>query len=160
MCCPVYSEMVVSVGGFHPYTGSPIDPNGSNIVYKWRLSSAILFTVTILTTIGRRVCAWWRVAPTTGYGHVFPRSDVGRLACILYSIIAIPLTSVFLLRIGAGVGKSVQLLYNRGGGQAGTPQIMCSHRYLLLLWQTTNQETHRRSGNTYGQAVPFRLTRA
>jgi hypothetical protein len=54
---PVDLECATPESGssFHPYTGAPLDPTADNstVVYHWRMSSAILFTVTILTTIGR-----------------------------------------------------------------------------------------------------------
>ena len=50
----------------------------------------------------------------TGYGHIAPKSEIGRVVLIGYAVLSIPLTSIFLIKIGAAVTKALQLIYNRG----------------------------------------------
>ena len=47
--------------------------------------STILFTITIMSTVG--------------YGHIAPQTINGRLFCIVYSIIGIPLLLVFMSQV-------------------------------------------------------------
>ena len=65
--------------------------------YNWDFSNALLFTVSIMTTIG--------------YGHISPRTTEGQLFTILYAMIGTPLLLVFLANIGDGMGKAFTLTY-------------------------------------------------
>lgn len=48
----------------------------------WSFGQSFLFTVTVVTTIG--------------YGHVTPSTPIGKIVCIMYAILGIPFTLVFL----------------------------------------------------------------
>ncbi|CAM1318757.1 Uncharacterised protein g7024 [Pycnogonum litorale] len=67
--------------------------------YDWQLMKSLLYSVTITSTIG--------------YGHVFPKTDMGKIATILYAIIGIPLLLVFLANIGDGMAKAFRYSYSR-----------------------------------------------
>ncbi|XP_030196046.1 potassium channel subfamily K member 1 [Gadus morhua] len=56
--------------------GNQTEPN------NWDFVSALFFTSTVLTT--------------TGYGHTVPLSDGGKAFCVLYSLVGIPITLLFL----------------------------------------------------------------
>jgi len=49
---------------------------------NWSFGQSFLFTVTVVTTIG--------------YGHIHPLTNTGKTACIIYAIIGIPFTLIFL----------------------------------------------------------------
>uniref|UniRef100_A0A8C5MH32 Potassium channel subfamily K member 1 n=1 Tax=Leptobrachium leishanense TaxID=445787 RepID=A0A8C5MH32_9ANUR len=53
--------------------------------WNWDYTSSLFFVTTVLST--------------TGYGHTVPLSDGGKIFCILYSLIGIPLTLIFLTAI-------------------------------------------------------------
>ncbi|KAF7204171.1 potassium channel subfamily K member 1 [Nothobranchius furzeri] len=55
---------------------------GNNSSRNWDFISSLFFTSTVLTT--------------TGYGHTVPLSDGGKLFCIFYSLLGIPITLFFL----------------------------------------------------------------
>jgi len=61
--------------------------------------STVLFTITIMSTVG--------------YGHIAPATTSGRLFCILYSLIGIPLLLVFMSQIGDWMAISFRWLYSR-----------------------------------------------
>ncbi|XP_074846259.1 potassium channel subfamily K member 1 [Carettochelys insculpta] len=53
--------------------------------WNWDFTSALFFASTVLST--------------TGYGHTVPLSDGGKAFCIIYSIIGIPFTLLFLTAV-------------------------------------------------------------
>ena len=70
----------------------------------WGFFNSFFFGFTTVTTIG--------------YGKISPQTQLGRVACLIYSIIGIPLnTSVigfignFLVNKGSGYIKKIRLLY-------------------------------------------------
>lgn len=56
--------------------------NNGSINWNWDFSSSLFFASTVLST--------------TGYGHTVPLSDGGKAFCIIYSLIGIPFTLLFL----------------------------------------------------------------
>ncbi|CAF1248291.1 unnamed protein product [Rotaria magnacalcarata] len=64
-------------------------------VDNWSFAQSFFFAVTVVTTIG--------------YGHVSPLSDTGRIICIIYAIIGVPMTLLLLTII---VRKLLILLNN------------------------------------------------
>lgn len=65
---------------------------------SWEFTSSLLFVTSIVTTIG--------------YGHITPLTHVGKIACMLYSGVGIPLTLTFLSTMVAllvrGPAKSLE----------------------------------------------------
>ncbi|XP_023348818.1 potassium channel subfamily K member 1 isoform X2 [Eurytemora carolleeae] len=59
---------------------SPLEKSKNNS--NWSFGQSFLFTVTIVTTIG--------------YGHINPVTPAGKLTCIVYAILGIPFTLMFL----------------------------------------------------------------
>nr|XP_006122109.1 potassium channel subfamily K member 1 [Pelodiscus sinensis] len=53
--------------------------------WNWDFTSALFFASTVLST--------------TGYGHTVPLSDGGKAFCIIYSVIGIPFTLLFLTAV-------------------------------------------------------------
>ncbi|KAJ8264727.1 hypothetical protein GJAV_G00153240 [Gymnothorax javanicus] len=59
--------------------------NNASINWNWDFSSSLFFASTVLST--------------TGYGHTVPLSDGGKAFCIIYSLIGIPFTLLFLTAV-------------------------------------------------------------
>uniref|UniRef100_A0A3B1JVS4 Potassium channel subfamily K member n=1 Tax=Astyanax mexicanus TaxID=7994 RepID=A0A3B1JVS4_ASTMX len=59
--------------------------NDTSTNYNWDFTSALFFASTVLST--------------TGYGHTVPLSDEGKAFCILYSVVGIPFTLLFLTAV-------------------------------------------------------------
>ncbi|XP_053202504.1 potassium channel subfamily K member 2-like [Panonychus citri] len=53
---------------------------------KWGFFNSLFFTITVVTTVG--------------YGHLSPLTSSGRIFCIVYSLLGIPLTGIILNEIG------------------------------------------------------------
>jgi len=67
--------------------------------YDWDFPKAWLFTITIMTTVG--------------YGHISPKTFGGKMFCILYALIGIPLLLVFTAQIGDLMAESFRWMYSR-----------------------------------------------
>jgi len=65
----------------------------------WFFPNALLFTITIMTTIG--------------YGHISPQTDSGKLFTILYAMIGMPLFVMFLGGIGDTMANGFKYAYSR-----------------------------------------------
>ncbi|XP_037074693.1 potassium channel subfamily K member 18-like [Pollicipes pollicipes] len=67
--------------------------------YDWTFSKALLFTITIMTTIG--------------YGHIAPKTSKGQMFTVSYAMIGTPLLLVFLANIGDGMASVFTYTYSR-----------------------------------------------
>ncbi|GFS52450.1 potassium channel subfamily K member 6 [Trichonephila inaurata madagascariensis] len=74
---PNISEAVIDEL-FEKLTESGIKGVEKNVTTKWTYGNAVLFTVTLLTTIG--------------YGHLSPSTVVGKILCMVYTFLGIPIT--------------------------------------------------------------------
>ena len=94
-------------GDLHQYVTKIVEAAGDNSYdgevetwdYDWTFPNALLFTVTIMSTVG--------------YGHISPKSDSGQLFTIIYSLIGIPLLMMFTGNIGNLFGDFVKYSYSR-----------------------------------------------
>jgi len=75
---PMELEQLLSDLTYHGVSPLKEGRNASN----WNFGQSFLFTVTIVTTIG--------------YGHINPTTPSGKLVCIVYCLVGIPFTLVFL----------------------------------------------------------------
>ena len=65
--------------------------------YDWTFPKALLFTITIMTTVG--------------YGHISPDTISGKLFCMLYAIVGIPLLLVLSAKIGDLMADGFRWMY-------------------------------------------------
>lgn len=68
-------------------------------IYAWNIPNTILFTVSVMSTIG--------------YGHICPKTRLGQIVCVLYAIGGIPLLLLFLANIGDVMARAFTYSYSR-----------------------------------------------
>jgi len=66
---------------------------------SWTFPNTLLFTITIMTTIG--------------YGHICPKSFSGQLFTIVYALVGMPLLMLFLGNVGNAMGDGIKYSYSR-----------------------------------------------
>ncbi|VDK48407.1 unnamed protein product [Anisakis simplex] len=86
---------------FIDYTKNYMTPD--DIIYgagpiKWSIGSSIFFSWTAITTIG--------------YGHIVPRTDEGRIACLMYALLGIPLILVTIADMGRFLSGGIIWVHN------------------------------------------------
>ncbi|XP_038074264.1 potassium channel subfamily K member 4-like [Patiria miniata] len=62
------------------------DPTNDQDLVVWDMPSAVFFTTTVVTTIG--------------YGNLAPKTPLGRVVCMFYALVGIPLTYWLLSAVG------------------------------------------------------------
>jgi len=75
-----FSELESLIKDISVHGVSPLEKGRNNS--NWCFGQSFLFTVTLVTTIG--------------YGHINPVTPLGKIVCIVYAILGIPFTLVFL----------------------------------------------------------------
>ncbi|XP_048387913.2 potassium channel subfamily K member 1-like [Stegostoma tigrinum] len=100
--------------------------NNSTGKWNWDFTSSLFFAATVLTT--------------TGYGHTVPLSDGGKAFCIIYSLMGIPFTLLFLTSIVQRLmvhvsRRPVQYIHTRWGYAEQTVALV--HAILLGLIVTS-----------------------
>nr|XP_033483709.1 potassium channel subfamily K member 9-like [Epinephelus lanceolatus] len=66
---------------------------------QWKFAGSFYFALTVITTIG--------------YGHAAPRTDAGKVFCMFYALLGIPLTLVMFQSLGERINTFVRYLLRR-----------------------------------------------
>lgn len=66
--------------------------------YSWTMTTSIFFTTTLLTTIG--------------YGNLVPVTATGRMFCIFYALIGVPLILITVTDIGKFLSENIIRMYS------------------------------------------------
>ncbi|KAM6992521.1 potassium channel subfamily K member 3a [Tautogolabrus adspersus] len=66
---------------------------------QWRFTGSFYFAITVITTIG--------------YGHAAPSTEGGKVFCMLYALLGIPLTLVMFQSVGERINTFVRYLLHR-----------------------------------------------
>ncbi|XP_073684624.1 potassium channel subfamily K member 1a [Garra rufa] len=96
--------------------------NNASTNWNWDFTSALFFASTVLST--------------TGYGHSVPLSDGGKAFCIIYSVVGIPFTLLFLTAVVQRImefstRRPVEYLHRRWG--MSKPLLAALHAALLAI---------------------------
>ncbi|TRY93375.1 hypothetical protein DNTS_032868 [Danionella cerebrum] len=96
--------------------------NNASASWNWDFTSALFFASTVLST--------------TGYGHTAPLSDGGKAFCIIYSVIGIPFTLLFLTAVVQRImvyttWRPIMYIHTRWG--LSKPSVALVHASLLAV---------------------------
>ncbi|XP_026088932.1 potassium channel subfamily K member 10-like [Carassius auratus] len=104
---------------------SPIGDTSYNSSH-WDLGSSFFFAGTVITTIG--------------YGNIVPRTEGGKIFCILYAIFGIPLFGFLLAGVGDQLGTifvksiaKVEKMFRRKHNQISQTKIRVASTLLFIL---------------------------
>ncbi|XP_016086148.1 potassium channel subfamily K member 5-like [Sinocyclocheilus grahami] len=101
--------------------GRGVTVTGEKKINNWSWENAVIFAATVITTIG--------------YGNVAPKTNGGRLFCILYGLCGIPLFLTWISELGTFFGgrakRLSQVLLHRGL-TVKKVQFICT--IVFLLW--------------------------
>lgn len=88
-----FRDKVLTIRGSYFYTGQDCTTT------RWNFADALLFAVTIMTTIG--------------YGNIAPTTWEGQITCICYATLGIPLFLMCLANISGVLGDMFRFVYAR-----------------------------------------------
>lgn len=100
--------------------GQGVAITGDNHRSTWDWGNSVIFAATIVTTIG--------------YGNVAPKTERGRVFCILYGLCGIPLCLVWISQLGSFFGDRARRLSQvliRKGISVTKVQFTCTACFLL-----------------------------
>ncbi|XP_033096408.1 potassium channel subfamily K member 16-like [Anneissia japonica] len=86
---------------------------GSQDRGKWDFFGSMLFSLTVVTTIG--------------YGHIAPMTIHGQVICIMYALIGIPLMLLVLTNVGRVLANTARLLFRMYSSQL-CKKVRCQDR--------------------------------
>ncbi|MCJ8741359.1 hypothetical protein PDJAM_G00069780 [Pangasius djambal] len=86
---------------------------------QWKFAGSFYFAITVITTIG--------------YGHAAPGTDAGKIFCMFYAVLGIPLTLVMFQSLGERMNTFVRFLLHRGKKCLGFRRTSVSMENMVLV---------------------------
>lgn len=86
---------------------------------KWTFGGSLLYTVTLLTTVGKPPttntlhCIYSIFFHAEGYGKLSPKTTVGKIVAILYATVGVPLMLILLSELGSVLALGVRRGYSK-----------------------------------------------
>uniref|UniRef100_A0A8C4W4C6 Potassium channel subfamily K member n=1 Tax=Gopherus evgoodei TaxID=1825980 RepID=A0A8C4W4C6_9SAUR len=86
---------------------------------QWKFAGSFYFAITVITTIG--------------YGHAAPGTDAGKVFCMFYAVLGIPLTLVMFQSLGERMNTVVRLLLKKIKKCLGMKRTNVSMENMVLV---------------------------
>uniref|UniRef100_A0A6J0T8U4 Potassium channel subfamily K member n=1 Tax=Pogona vitticeps TaxID=103695 RepID=A0A6J0T8U4_9SAUR len=86
---------------------------------QWRFAGSFYFAITVITTIG--------------YGHAAPGTDAGKVFCMFYAILGIPLTLVMFQSLGERMNILVRMVLKKIKKCLGMRQTVVSMKNMVVV---------------------------
>ncbi|CAH2256250.1 potassium channel subfamily K member 5 [Pelobates cultripes] len=101
--------------------GQGVAITGNHTFNNWNWPNAVIFSATVITTIG--------------YGNIAPKTPAGRLFCIFYGLFGVPLCLTWISALGkffGGRAKRLGVFLTKRGVSLRTAQITCTA--IFIIW--------------------------
>uniref|UniRef100_A0A4W6EP09 Potassium channel, subfamily K, member 15 n=1 Tax=Lates calcarifer TaxID=8187 RepID=A0A4W6EP09_LATCA len=86
---------------------------------QWKFAGSFYFAITVITTIG--------------YGHAAPGTDAGKVFCMFYAVLGIPLTLVMFQSLGERMNTFVRYLLHKAKQCMGFRRTEVSMENMVLV---------------------------
>ncbi|CAG01236.1 unnamed protein product [Tetraodon nigroviridis] len=86
---------------------------------QWKFAGSFYFAITVITTIG--------------YGHAAPSTDSGKIFCMFYALLGIPLTLVMFQSLGERINTFVRYLLHQAKRCLGMRRTAVSMRNMVTV---------------------------
>uniref|UniRef100_G3PQX9 Potassium channel, subfamily K, member 15 n=1 Tax=Gasterosteus aculeatus TaxID=69293 RepID=G3PQX9_GASAC len=86
---------------------------------QWKFAGSFYFAITVITTIG--------------YGHAAPGTDAGKVFCMFYAVLGIPLTLVMFQSLGERMNTFVRYLLHKAKQCLGCRRTEVSMENMVLV---------------------------
>ncbi|CAI4231503.1 unnamed protein product [Auanema sp. JU1783] len=125
----------------HYISAKHLKPGGDKEAYSWTFITALFFTATLLTTIG--------------YGNLVPMTWQGRMFCIAYALLGVPLILITVADIGKFLSENIIWLYTR----YTKARSQCRSQYTAVPTseETTRDGEHLMQGLEHYISIPMSL---
>ena len=82
----------------------------------WTFAGALFYSITVITTIGTTISLsliiiFLHQRSIPGYGHIAPKTPVGKIVTIFYAIVGIPITVICGSNIGDAMAHAFRFCY-------------------------------------------------
>uniref|UniRef100_G3T8M7 Potassium channel subfamily K member n=1 Tax=Loxodonta africana TaxID=9785 RepID=G3T8M7_LOXAF len=109
----------LSQGGYEELEGVVLRLKPHKAGLQWRFAGSFYFAITVITTIG--------------YGHAAPSTDGGKVFCMFYALLGIPLTLVMFQSLGERINTFVKYLLHRAKKGLGMRRADVSMANMVLI---------------------------
>lgn len=96
-----------------------VDEHGNITRINWSFYNSFFFAITVVTTIG--------------YGHLAPSTVPGRIFCVFYAVIGIPMTGILLAAIGDHFSKHLMKSLERAKKYYSSKVALAINAFTFLL---------------------------
>ena len=97
-----------------------IPPNCTHVELKWNFASSLLFAFTAITTIG--------------YGNLSPDTVLGKLICLVYCLLGIPINAFFITSIGSYFQGKLKKFMSRWSNGSETKVFLMKITFQVLIY--------------------------
>jgi len=87
-----------------------LPPNCTHKEMKWNFYNALFFSFTAITTIG--------------YGHLSPATTLGKIICMIYSLLGVPINGIFIGSLGAYFRNKLKKFISKQSGEGDITNLV------------------------------------
>ncbi|KAH8027571.1 hypothetical protein HPB51_007121 [Rhipicephalus microplus] len=108
-----------------------MDEHGQDTHTNWNFYNSFFFAITVVTTIGKT--SGLLFLTKFGYGHLAPSTAWGRVFCVLYAVVGVPMTGILLAGIGDHFARGMVRGLKRARGHRAPRLALAANLCTFLL---------------------------